>query len=218
MNKIILIMCGFSLLTACADKPPKKDKLINDFMNEGMNSSEAMIAYQNQYKTELLVNTQAFSGQDDYAQWIYGSNLQEVANMIVCPKSKNAFSYRASAVAQPDGVHIVINRSDCQIDIVKVSNYLNGAIKENKDKESLRIQSQNAIKQTSSVGPFVIGCQDYQRKFKGQKIYSVSYAINKYPQINSTYVINLYNMGHDIARYHGPFTDCEYLAAMNLTR
>lgn len=201
------------LLTACVKASPKKDKLVNDFMAEGMSVSDARAAYNKQYQTDILVYVPDVGIQKDDSRWITQDNLIEVSKMASCPPSTNQFSINKTAVIKDDGVHLIVNRLDCQIDKVAVKEYLDKAINSNQIQHRKRLDDERAMKELSALGPFVIGCQDYQRQFKGQEIYSMSSAIEKYHKMDSTYVINLYKMGFDTAQYYGPNSDCYYLAA-----
>ncbi|EEI5685170.1 hypothetical protein ACI6LE_004117 [Cronobacter sakazakii] len=208
-----LVIISVLLVASCTHQK-SKDKLVNDYLDEGMDIQEAMSAYKKQYHTDLLTYIPSSGYQQDDSQWITQDNLNYVASMIQCPPSKNAYSISKEAVIKSDGVHVIVNRSDCSIDNNQVKNYLDHAIHVNQIEHGKRVASEIERKATSPVGPFVMGCEDYQRTFKGQEIYTVDYAIKQYNKINTTYVINLYNMGFDTAKYHGINADCNYLAAI----
>lgn len=213
--KIATLLSASFVLAGCTDIKPRKDKFVNDFVAEGMSLEDAGKAYKNQYKTDILVYVPDVQVQTDDSRWINQDNLAVVSRMVTCPPSENAYSFDSVAKIQSDGVHVVVNRSDCSVDRIAVKRYFDAEIDKNKIENSKRIANEIAIRETSPVGPFVIGCQDYQRQFKGQEIYSASSAVKEFYKINSVYVLNLYKMGFDNAQYYSPNADCKYVAIMS---
>lgn len=207
----ILLISGCSVPASTPDVPMS----INDYINNGMNGSDALAAYTKQFHSDLLVYKPQEGFQQDDNQWISDENLNHVASLMVCPPSSNQFSLEQFAQKEDDGIHVIANRSNCTVNIDGVRKYLDQAIKDNMEANGRRVQAEMEREKSSPVGPFVVGCEDYQHSFRGEQLSTVAFAYQEYPGLNQVYVGNLYRLGFNTASYASPSVDCKYLAAMS---
>ncbi|WP_289281530.1 MULTISPECIES: hypothetical protein [unclassified Methylophaga] len=225
----ILVILSISLIASCVSRHESKDS-INYFMSQGMSVSDATAAYKAMHRTELLVYPATASWRED-SVFINQSDLYyAVRDMVQCPQpppekdsllksiiapSRKAITFtpslRKEVSIQTDGVHVVVNRANCSVDVSEVKDYIDNQIRENRVKAEKRFADEKKRKETDPEGPFTIGCEDYKRSFRGENILTVNEAIKSYEKINRKHVINLYNLGFNAAKYSVVNADCNYL-------
>lgn len=214
----LVLFIPILIISGCSSSDFNKPKLVNDYVSQGMSVSDATAAYIHQFHTDLHVYTPKAGIQQDDSQWINDDNLIHVASLLTCPPSANAYSLERFARKEDDGIHIIANRSNCTVNVDEVRRYLDQSIHDNQVENGRRVQAEIEKEKSSPVGPFVVGCEDYQHSFRGEELATVAYAYKEYSTLNQVYVGNLYKLGFSTASYAPPSADCKYLAAISGVR
>ncbi|MGQ2966785.1 hypothetical protein [Methylophilus sp.] len=212
------------VVVGCAVTPAKytdRDGNTTEVQAVSMGDREAIQAMREEQlgtSSSVVVYAIPHGTQKDDSLFITHNELAQVAKLVECPPQSTKYpldTYKSEAKILDMQVLVIANRSNCVIDQAKAKDYLDNAIKHNKQKHFENTDRLQREREIDPRGPYALGCEAYQMHVRGiRDVTTMATAIKLYPKINEAYVKNLYVTGWNDAKVYGARgVDCQYLSA-----